>query len=174
MDARLPSQEVIGQRRQAYESWLRGPTRPWPDGHGLVPTRSSPVRWTPPKPLGDSTVALVTTAGAHRRSQEPFAVYDHDGDSSSRAIPGDVDSADLTVTHTHYDTRDALEDVNVILPIDRLRELAEEGVIGRPAPLHFGLMGFIPDPGELVERTAPEMAARLRGEGVDAVVLTGG
>jgi len=120
------------------------------------------------------TVALVTTGGVHLRSQPPFDVFNEVGDWSSRAIPGDAGTQDLTVTHTHYAIQDALEDVNVIFPLDPLRDLEHEGLIGSVASLHFGFMGFIPDPMHLVNETAPSAARELVSRGVNAAVLTAG
>ena len=53
-----------------------------------------------------------------------------------------------------------------------MRELALEGVVGRLNHRHFSFMGAIHDPGPLVEQTAPEVAAKLAGDGVDAALLT--
>jgi D-proline reductase (dithiol) PrdB len=126
------------------------------------------------KPLSDCCVALVTTAGAHLRSQTPFDLRDERGDWSWRRIPADVDVKDIVVSHEHYDTTDANEDPNVVFPIDALRAFAEEGIIGSVSSLHIGMMGWIPDGTPLRERSAPEVAAALRNAGVDAVVLTPG
>lgn len=167
--------EVRAERAASYAGWAANVSRPQPFGHGTIPTRASPLRWTPlRRPLAACTVALVSTGGVHLRSQPAFAIYDEAGDASSRAIPGDVRGADLTFSHTHYATDDALADPNVMFPIDRLRELAAAGAVGASAPLHFGFMGFIPDPRRLVGETAPAAARALKGRGVDVVVLTPG
>jgi D-proline reductase (dithiol) PrdB len=130
-----------------------------------------PVPWTPfTKRLGESRVAVVTTGGFHLPDQPGF---DCDrGDPSFREIPADTDLGRLAITHTHYDTRDARRDPNILLPLDRLRELVEEGAIRSLAPTHYSLMGFIPQIATLVEVTAPAIAAGLRREEVDALVLT--
>jgi D-proline reductase (dithiol) PrdB len=167
--------DVAADRQRRYEIWIAGVSRPRPYGHEFVATPARPLNWTPlSKPLSECTVALVTTAGVHLKSQEPFAVYLEEGDWSSRRIPGEVSSDELTATHTHYDTRDALDDINVVFPIDRLRELTAEGVIGRASPVHYGFMGFIPDPKVLLGETAPAAARDLKAQGVDAVFLTAG
>jgi hypothetical protein len=48
----------------------------------------------------------------------------------------------------------------------------EEGVIQKLNRRHFSFMGAIHDHGELIEETAPEVAAKLVEDGVDAVLLT--
>lgn len=173
--ATLPSPELLGERRQKYEPWAKQISRPQPDGHGAVPTRSDPLNWTPlAKPLEECTVALVSTGGVHLDDEEPFDVYTEQGDWSCRAIPADVDTARLTVTHTHYATQDALADINVMFALDRLHELRADGVIGQVSPTHFGFMGFIPDPRPLLSETVPGVVESLRSHNTDVVVLTGG
>jgi D-proline reductase (dithiol) PrdB len=86
----------------------------------------------------------------------------------------DVDLASLRVAHKSdaFDHTGVETDKNLVLPLDRLRELAAERMIGEPAPRHFSFMGSIPAPGRLVDQSAPEVAAKLRDDGVDAVLLT--
>ena len=121
--------------------------------------------------LAQAKVALVSTAGVHLRSQEP---YNLDGDNTWREIPGDVAASDLMVTHGHYDHRHADQDINTIFPIDRLREFAAEGIIGGVARKHLGFMGFSQQLRDLYERVAPEMAKIIERSDADAVVLTAG
>ncbi|MDE2572399.1 MAG: hypothetical protein KGM44_07755 [bacterium] len=130
------------------------------------------IPYTPfAKDLSQATIALVSTAGVHLKSQEPYHL---DGDSSYREVPGDVSAADLMVTHGHYDTSSALQDINAVFPIDRLRELQREGFIGGVAPLHFGMMGYTLRMKEVIDQTAPEIARRIERSPTDAVLLTGG
>src|SRR4051812_23348212 len=83
--------------------------------------------------LSRATVALVTSAGVHRRDQAGFNIADELGDLTFRIINGDVNAPDLMVTHHHYDHPDADADINFVLPIEPLRELAPEGFSGRVA-----------------------------------------
>jgi D-proline reductase (dithiol) PrdB len=157
---------------QAYKHlpWLG---RRWARGHRFVESRDIP--WARPlKPLSESVVALVTTAGVHLRSQEPFDMHDPDGDPSFRAIPAGVQSGDLTITHKYYDHTAADRDMNVVFPLDRLRDLCAERRIGGMGPIAYGFLGHIDGPRLriLMESTAPEVARRLKAEGIDAVVLT--
>ena len=125
--------------------------------------------------LGGATVALVTAGGVHRRDQPPFNIADELGDLSFRAIAGDVDAADLMVTHHHYDHADADRDVNVQFPLERLRELAAEHVIGSVAGEHVGFMGYTMQLRRMYEETAPAIADYLDQHArPDVVVLTGG
>lgn len=121
--------------------------------------------------IKDSVFALVSTAGVHLREQEPYNV---DGDNTWRLLPGDLETEQLMVTHNHYDHRDADQDINCVFPIDRLRELAVEGVIGGVSDKHLGFMGYTQNFRDLYERVAPEMAKIISRSQTDAVILTGG
>jgi D-proline reductase (dithiol) PrdB len=136
---------------------------------------SADIPWTPfSKDLGKCRIALVTTAGVHLRSQPPFDMEDKEGDSTWREIPSQVDPKDLTITHNYYDHRDGDRDINVVFPVERLREIEAEGVIGGIAPRHFSFMGHIIGKllETLTEKTGPQVARYLKEEEVDAVFLT--
>ena len=125
--------------------------------------------------LAKATVAIVTAGGVHLEDQEPFNIADELGDLTFRTIPGDVDSAMLRVTHHHYDHADADRDINVVFPIDVLRDLKEEGFVREVARSHFGYMGYTMQLKAMYEGTAPEIANEIdKGSRADAVVLTGG
>jgi len=125
------------------------------------------------KPLSQCTLAVVTTAGVHHRDQPPFDMQDREGDPSYRELDAANIGADYLITHDYYDHRDAERDLNVVLPLERLRELVAEGVLGALAKRHFGFMGHIDGRHipTLINRTAPEVARRLRDDGVDIVLL---
>jgi len=145
----------------------------WARRHRFV--ESTAVPWTPlAKPVKESTVALVTTAGVHLRSDPPFDMTDPDGDASFREIPSDSDPRHLVITHKYYDHSAADRDLNVVLPLDRLRELAASGLVGGIAPTAYSFMGHIDGRHlmTLVEDTAPAVAQRLRADGAEAVFLT--
>ncbi len=169
-----------------YKEWVYSPTQEerfeaWVNtikiAHkgGTTDIRNERVSWTPlEKPLRECKVALVTTGGVHLRSQEPFNILNPHGDWSYREFPNDVDARELMVTHSHYNHGDADQDINCMLPIERLKELKDEGYVNDIAPTIFSFMGFIPDPRTLVEETGPEVAHRLKEEEPDVALLTGG
>jgi D-proline reductase (dithiol) PrdB len=123
----------------------------------------------PKKPLEECRVALVTTGGVHLPEQPRFDIDDPLGDCSYREIP--ADAADLTWTHAYY-RPDEGADLDSVFPLWTIRELAVEGVVGELNRRHFAFMGAIHDPGPLIEETAPEVAAKLADDGVDAALLT--
>jgi D-proline reductase (dithiol) PrdB len=125
--------------------------------------------------LAKSTVALVTAGGVHRKDQEPFNIADELGDLGYRVFAEDVDAADLKVTHHHYDHSDADKDINVVFPIDVMRDLQNEGFIRDVARKHIGYMGYTMQLKAMYEGTAREIANEIdKGSRADAVVLTGG
>lgn len=124
--------------------------------------------------LSDARVAIVTTAAFFRPDQPPFDTSIRGGDYSYRVIPADTDLSTLKIAHRSdaFDIRGITSDKNLALPLDRLKSLAEEGVIGSVAPRHFSFMGSIAAPGRLIAQTAPEVAQILLEDKVDAVLLT--
>lgn len=145
--------------------------------HSYRPWESEDIPWTAPtKPLCESTVAVVTTAGVHHPWQEPFDMDDPDGDPSFRELDGTRPLSDLMITHDYYDHSDADRDVNIVFPLERLREFEAEGLIGKVADIHYGFMGHIDGRHirRLVTETAPGAAGLLRDRGVDAVLLLPG
>jgi D-proline reductase (dithiol) PrdB len=125
------------------------------------------IPWVPlRKPLSESTVALVSTGGVHLRSDRPFNL---NGDPTFRVIPKNALSGAMAISHQAYDRTDALKDINLVFPIERLRELEVERVIGRLANDHygFGLMGSA----KALIPAMKEVARRISESGVDLVLL---
>ena len=141
--------------------------------------REEPVPFTPlAKPLSASRFALVTTAGIHRKGTEPPFDTEREkrepfwGDPTFRRIPRDVRQEEIGASHLHTNNRDVLLDVNIALPVHRFAEMEAEGAIGSLAPTSYSFMGYQMNTTEWRERYAPEAAALMKGEGVDAVLLT--
>ncbi len=136
---------------------------------------SDDVPWTPlGKPLAESTVAIVTTAGLHLRDDKPFNRDHPGGESTYRILPGDADNADIVQSHFSigFDRTAIYRDINVTYPIDRMRELVENGTVGVLASNNYSFMGALRDCTVVAEQTGPEVAQRLKDEGVDLVFLT--
>lgn len=118
--------------------------------------------------LSERRVAIVSSAALIHRGDKPFPV----GSGEFRAVPESWDNADILMSHVsiNFDRTGFQRDINVVFPIDRLRDLAAEGVIGSVAATHFTVMGST-DPGAMVE-SADGMAAAMHADNVNAVVLT--
>jgi D-proline reductase (dithiol) PrdB len=124
----------------------------------------------PGTPIAACRLAIVTTAGLHRRDDRPFGP----GDQSYRVIPGDTPTADVVQSHTSlgFDRVPMIRDVNISFPIDRLRELVARGGLGGLAPSHYSFMGAQRELARLDGETGPEVGRRLRQEGVDLALIT--
>jgi D-proline reductase (dithiol) PrdB len=135
------------------------------------------IPWTPlGKPLRECTVAMVSSGALALRSDTPFDLDGERqnpwwGDPSFRLIPKDATERDVRLYHLHVDTSYAEEDINCILPLERLLELESSGEIGRSAPSHYSFMGFLLDPREFVKASVPAMIARMKEERVDVAIL---
>lgn len=122
-------------------------------------------------PLAGARVAIITTGGVHLKSDQPFDTRSNVGDSSFRAFGSDSDFAELSLTHVGYDTKLARKDMNVVLPLDHLRNAVVEGEIRELTSTIYSFMGYIPDVTELLEDTAPEVTRLLAAEQPDLVLL---
>ncbi len=128
-------------------------------------TAFAPLR----KPLAECRVAVVTSAAIHRVDQDRFTA----ADTTFRAL--DRADRDLVLGHwsPNFDHTGFQIDLNVVYPIDRLEELAADGVIGEVAPRHFAFAGNQPDTvSEIRLDTGPACAAELTADQVDVVLLT--
>jgi D-proline reductase (dithiol) PrdB len=125
--------------------------------------------WVPTGSLASRRVAIVTTAGLHLRSDDPFGP----GGLDYRVIPGDASASDLLMSHTsvNFDRSGFQVDWNVAFPLDRLRELARDGLIGSVAGYHYSFMGAV-SPVTRYEPKARELAGLLKQDQVDAVLLS--
>lgn len=138
------------------------------------------------KPLHKATIALFTSGAIYCDDQDPYypaelsyeqAVHDVrkalERFPSLRVIPAEIAEERLRVGHVAYDIRAAQKDINVIFPLMRFRELADEGVIGALAARNYSYHGLTNIP-RLIQESAPQWAQMLKQDGVDAVFLTAG
>ncbi len=124
--------------------------------------------WVEGPPLARRRVAIISTAGLHLRGDRPF----DSGAADYRVIPGDAPAADLIMSHVsvNFDRSGFQEDLNVVFPLERLRELAAEGVVGAVADVHYSFMGATQM--RALETKARELAGLLKKDRVDAVLLS--
>jgi len=130
--------------------------------------------WVAGPALPQRRVAIVSTAGLHRRDDRPFAVTSGNARAIAgdyRVIPNDIVANDLVMSHvsTNFDRTGFQQDWNVVLPLDRLHELAQAGVIGSVAAFHYSFMGAT-EPSQMAS-AAHELARLLLQDHVNAVLL---
>jgi D-proline reductase (dithiol) PrdB len=140
---------------------------------------AGPIPWAPLRqPLARTAFALVTSAGIRLRSDAPFDMEREKreptwGDRSHRRIPKDpARRSEIAVDHLHINPDYILQDINVMLPIDRMAELEREGAIGGLAETHYAFYGFQWESTEFVETAIAPMAAQMAREKVQAALLT--
>jgi D-proline reductase (dithiol) PrdB len=170
------SQTLSDRPRVGAHPFVDGPTRKlvrsW-----IEREPAHDVPWTPlPKPLGECRVALVSSAGIARHDQAPFDQERERrdpwwSDQSWRPIPAGTAEADIDIYHLHIDPRFGRQDLDCVLPLRRLWELCDDGVVGSVAGTHYSFMGYVLEPRELLTSTAPAIAARMAEEAVDVAVL---
>lgn len=117
-----------------------------------------------PVPLRHARVGLVVTAGARLPGEPAFAM-----DGEVRFLAADADRVELT--HIGYDTQRAMTDPDVVMPIRSLQRLVDARLIGSLAPTVISTMGLVPRGQDVLERSVPLAAERLRDEEVDLALL---
>jgi len=121
--------------------------------------------WSVPKEASSRRVSIVSSAAISRRGDKPFSWLAN----NHRVI--EKDNLDLVMTHVavEYDRTAWQQDINTILPIDRLEEMAKNGEIGSVSNEHYSFIGSS-DPIKM-ERSAKEVAERMKDDAVDTVFL---
>jgi D-proline reductase (dithiol) PrdB len=147
---------------------------------GQIPDtpKHDPIPWAERrKPLAESKLALLSTAGISMAGDTPFDMEFErknptKGDPSWRALRSDATGDTIEANHLHIDTSYIRRDLNVALPLDRARELVVEGEIGSLAETHYSTMGYQGnDATTQSEKSGPEIAAHMKNEGVDLALL---
>jgi D-proline reductase (dithiol) PrdB len=136
------------------------------------------IPWTPmARPLSQTTIALVTSAGISLKTDPPFdmerekkeAIW---GDRSYRAIPRGTTEKDIEVKHLHINTNYIKQDINVILPLARMAEFEQEKIIGRLAPTAYSFYGFQWQNTDFLKEAIEPISKGMKSEGVEAVLMT--
>jgi D-proline reductase (dithiol) PrdB len=137
--------------------------------------------WAPfEKRLSDARLALLSSAGLHLRSQQPFDLERERreptwGDSSYRMLPNTVQRDDLAVAHLHLNSEPLLADPNITLPLAALAELVDEARVGGAVDEHVSVMGYQGWHDDALDRwrdeTGPAVVRELQAQGADGVIL---
>lgn len=119
-------------------------------------------------PLSQRRIAILTSAALIKRGDKPFPF----GSGEARFIPADTVPNDILLSHVsiNFDRAGWQRDINVVFPIDRLRELAASGEIAGVAETQYTVMGST-DPAAM-EDAVSQVAGQLKQERIDSVLLT--
>jgi D-proline reductase (dithiol) PrdB len=135
------------------------------------------IPWTPlSKPVNQARFSLVTSAGISLKTDPPFDMEREKqeptwGDRSYRPLPKDTTEGDITANHLHIHTGFILKDINVMLPLARMKEFEQEGIIGSLAPTAYSFYGFQWENTDFLTEAIEPMSKQMKVEGVDAVIL---
>ncbi|MDV3050676.1 MAG: glycine/sarcosine/betaine reductase selenoprotein B family protein [Planktomarina sp.] len=138
-------------------------------GRGFISNLDLPVveeaAWTPPLPANKRRISIVSTAAVHRRDDKPFSWLAKDYRAFHKT------DRDLVMSHVavEFDRSAWQQDLNTIIPLDRLEEMAIDGEIGSVAEEHYSFMGAA-DP-VTMEKSARQAAAQMKQDGVNTVFL---
>lgn len=123
--------------------------------------------------VAKSKVALVSTGGVYLSHglNQPFDDQAAGGDPSFRELPAVSLAADMTAGAGTPDPAAAKEDINVVLPLERLRQLADAGYIGEVGPFAYSFAGRVTRPVSLLANYAPSVAYRLKRMGADVALV---
>jgi D-proline reductase (dithiol) PrdB len=136
--------------------------------------RIDPVPWAKvSRPLSSSRVGLVVAACMTMPDQPPFHAEEPDNDPSIRVVPSDMDPMALVNTFPGqaFDHSGLEADANLLVPLDRLREMTASGTIGGLTARTASLCGHIVHPKRLMAETAPAIARMFVEDGADVAML---
>lgn len=163
-------EDLDGWRRR-FDEWKRsgdaGRTDDVGANYPFVHNRRAPFK-PARRALPMLNLALISSAGAYIDGTEPFA---NESDASFREIPIEVESADLRYAARGYDDAAVQQDMNSEVPIERLLEFENNGIIGQLNPVFWSFSGFLPDAGLLVAELVPKLLGRLNRYEVQATLI---
>lgn len=137
------------------------------------------------KPVAESRLALLTSSGSFVEGDDPnpFGVKNMTQEGAIArimdylksepeisSIPKDTPMQNMRVRHGGYDIRGAQADPNVVFPLERLRELESDGVVGELAPMAYSFVGACSQ-SKLRRKSGPEWVKMLKQAGIEAVLL---
>src|SRR5690349_4047194 len=113
-------------------------------------------------------LALISSAGAYIDGTPSF---DGGSDPSFREIPVEIESGDLRYAARGYDAAAVQQDMNAQVPVERLLEFENNGIIGQLNPVFWSFTGFIPDATLVAEQLVPPLLERINRYEVQAALL---
>lgn len=116
-------------------------------------------------------LALISSAGAYIDGTTPFDITSAGGDLSFREIPIEVEASDLRFAARGYDSAAVEKDANAQLPVERLLEFENNGIIGQLNSVFWSFCGFIPDAAALADELIPKLVERVHRYEVQAALL---
>src|SRR5688500_13258034 len=172
MEKPLDIIEDIEGWRNRFDSWKSGTQGRNDDlsDYPYVKNRRAPFM-PARRALPMLNLALISSAGAHIDGTPPFDTSSASGDLSFREIPIEVEESDLSFAARGYDPTAVRQDMNAQVPVPRLLEFEQNGIIGQLNPVFWSFCGYIPDAGKVADDLAPKLVERILRYEVQAAFL---
>lgn len=162
--------ENIDEWRNRFAGWRQTKRSDPDEGYPFIKNRHSP--FSPARrALPMLNLALISSAGAYLDGAAPFDENALGGDLTFREVPTEIDAEDLRFVARGYDASAVHEDINAQVPLARLFEFEQNGIIGQFNPVFWSFCGFIPDAAALVDELLPQLLERVRRYEVQAALL---
>ena len=162
--------ESIEDWRKQFSDWQRNAGSDDVSKYPFVKNKRSPFA-PARRALPMLKLALISSAGAYLDGTAAFDTSASAGDLSFREIPAQIEAEDLKFSARGYDPAAVESDRNSLLPIDRLLEFENNGIIGQLNSVFWSCCGFIPDAGKLVDEMIPALIERAKRYEVQAALL---
>ena len=140
----------------------------------MVPTAFAPVPMPPSvKDLTKAKIMLITDGGLVPKGNPDKIQGSVATRWGSYSIAGcdDLKGEDYEISHGGYDPQFVRQDPDRLVPLDVMRQLEKEGVIGELYEEFLSTSGLA-NPLSNTRRMGREMAAKAKQLGIDAIILT--
>ncbi|HEV8187761.1 MAG TPA: glycine/sarcosine/betaine reductase selenoprotein B family protein [Pyrinomonadaceae bacterium] len=162
-------EDIDGWRRR-FAGWRPGAGDDLGSDYPFVKNRRAP--FTPARrALPMLNLAVISSAGGYIDGTPAFDTSSANGDLSFREIPIEVEASDLKFSARGYDPTSVQNDINSAVPVERLVEFEQNGIIGQLNPVFWSFCGFIPDAAKVADELAPNLVERLQRYEVQAALL---
>ena len=159
---RPPPTEYIRRTRESYEKLGFEPYR-W------FHAESEPAFVVPAKPLAESRLGMISTAGTYVQGQVAYHTKD---DTGVRAIPGDTPMDKIRFSHIMENYLvEARQDPATVFPSEVLAKLRSDGVIGELADNYYSCMGGIYSQKRVRAELIPRLTDAVDRERIDLLFL---
>lgn len=160
----------INEWRQSFAQWRQTHEGDAAEGYPLVKNRQAPFAQAR-RALPMLNLALISSAGVYLDGTDPFDESAAAGDFTFREIPTEIDAEAVHFTARGYDAAAVRQDLNSQVPLARLREFEQNGIIGQFNPVFWSFAGYIPDASALADELLPKLLERIRRYEVQAALL---
>lgn len=162
-------EDIEGWQRR-FDGWNRAGRGDDISDYPFVRNRRAPFR-PARRALPMLNLALISSAGAYIDGTPPFDTTSATGDASFKEIPIEVEETDIRFAGRGYDPHAVQEDMNAQVPVERLLEFEQNGIIGQLNPVFWSFCGFIPDAALVANELAPKLVERVHRYEVQAALL---